>query len=381
MNDPGRLPKLAWLPIDRLAVDPAYQRSLDSPRSQKLIDRIATEFDWLRFGALMAVVAGEQRWLVIDGQHRMTGAMRRGDIRRLPAVVYEKVDRAAQAAAFVGANRDRVAMSAQALYHAQLAAGDAEAVAIARICERVGIKTVRFNLAARQIPAMTTAAVPAFRTLVRLYGEQRAGEAISAVVASLGRYHGGLRSPFFLAAGRFLAARCGDAASLESALRKIGLSGLDAAGRGFGGNTQIAELTELLRRTAMAARSAPAAAPRLSFSSAPRPAPPPAHKPKSAVPVTKQPKNDDRAVIDRFLAEKGARLVMSPEQAAAFLRDCGHRCSIIEAVAQINPRIRPREAEIKLDGKPATLSDVYQAVNAARAATGLAAVEGPGGER
>ena len=187
MSDPGPLPELAWLPIDKLAVDPAYQRSLDTPRSQKLIDRIAAEFDWLRFGALMAVVAGEQRWLVIDGQHRMTGALRRGGISHLPAVVYEKVDNTRQAAAFVGANRDRIAMSAQALYHAQLAAGDAGAITIARICERVGIKILRSNKAARQVPAMATAAVPALRALVRLYGEAHAGDAVSAVVGALGR--------------------------------------------------------------------------------------------------------------------------------------------------------------------------------------------------
>ena len=126
--DAGKLPELAWLPTDRLDVDPAYQRKLDSVRSQRQIARIAANFRWSCFQAISATPAPDQRWLIIDGQHRVAAA-RLIKIKHLPSVVIPDADQAAQAEAFVWANKERSPVSAQALYHARLVARRTAALA------------------------------------------------------------------------------------------------------------------------------------------------------------------------------------------------------------------------------------------------------------
>lgn len=255
----GALPELAWLPIDRCYVDAGYQRSLENVRGQKLVAKIAAEFSWAKFGALLAARgepdAAGRRWLIIDGQHRHSGALRRGDIKHVPAVVHGDLSQTEQAAAFVGANRDRLAVPAQALFHARLLAGDADACAVQRLCAAAGIAIERHNRAVKQVPAGRTASVPALLTALRVYGEAHAGAAILAVGASFGRFHGGLRGIFFLAAARFLA-EGGDGDGLCRALELLGVDRLAAEPTQHSGKGGAPELVTLLRG-ACAATAAP----------------------------------------------------------------------------------------------------------------------------
>jgi hypothetical protein len=45
-RDFGPRPELTWLPVDRLRIDPGYQRRADLPAGNRLIRKIAEEFDW-----------------------------------------------------------------------------------------------------------------------------------------------------------------------------------------------------------------------------------------------------------------------------------------------------------------------------------------------
>ena len=77
MADIGLPPELAWLPIERLYIDPTYQRTMETPAGKRLIQRIADEFSRMKFAALLTT-PGEPdkdgpRWLIIDGQHRTAG--------------------------------------------------------------------------------------------------------------------------------------------------------------------------------------------------------------------------------------------------------------------------------------------------------------------
>lgn len=256
MSDPGPRPELTWLPVDRLDADAAYQRSLDTPRGKRLIEAIATNFRWAAFQAILASPNGAERWWIIDGQHRVAGA-RRVPIGLVPAVVVHDIDRAAQAAAFVAANRDRVAVSAQAMFHARVAAGDADAVTLARLCDTAGIEVVRSNQAASVIPAGKTAAVPALLRMLKLYGESRTGSAIAAVAEVFGQDRGALRSPFFMAAARFLAEGGGEQ-ELRLALTRTGWRDLEAVGLGLGGYTMVADIVNRLRAAVAPSRPAPA---------------------------------------------------------------------------------------------------------------------------
>src|SRR5262245_51045280 len=124
----GTPPELAWLPVAKLGVDPSYQRTLESRRSKALVDRIAGDFRWLAFQAILATPKADgEGWLILDGQHRAEAARRVG-VEHVPAVVVKVADVSEQALAFVRANQDRVAVNSFALHHAKIIAGDEKAV-------------------------------------------------------------------------------------------------------------------------------------------------------------------------------------------------------------------------------------------------------------
>jgi hypothetical protein len=249
-RDFGKRPELTWLPVDRLDVDPAYQRSLDTPRGKRLVQKIVDNFRWASFQAILAAPAAE-RWLIIDGQHRVRAARLIG-LGLVPAVVIHDLSQADQAAAFVGANRDRVAVSAQALFHARVAAGEAAALTVARLCAAAGIEVARSNQAANSIVAGKTAAVPALLYMLRTYGETNTGTAIAAVAAAYGMDRGTLRSPFFIAAARYISDGSGSEGELRAALVRIGWRKLEAAGAGLGGYTMVPAILALLRGSSSA---------------------------------------------------------------------------------------------------------------------------------
>lgn len=122
-------PKIAWLNVDQLVIDESYQRAL-SEKGIRLIRRLVESWDWNCFKPLSVAAAADGRYEVIDGQHTAIAAATHGSIEMLPCVVLTADTKAARAAAFVGINRDRTALTPYALYRAKLAAGDEEAVAV-----------------------------------------------------------------------------------------------------------------------------------------------------------------------------------------------------------------------------------------------------------
>lgn len=105
-------PELRWLSPEQLRVDGRYQRDL-SERSIRLIHRIVGDFDWRRFKPpIVTPVAGGDAYEVIDGQHSAIAAASHPAVSRIPVLVVAQPDLAGRARAFVGHNRDRVAMLA-----------------------------------------------------------------------------------------------------------------------------------------------------------------------------------------------------------------------------------------------------------------------------
>lgn len=192
-HDPGPKPELRWLPVDRLAVDHRYQRTLESDRSQALVGRIAEGFRWSAFQAVLAAPDGAKRWLVLDGQHRVEAARRVG-IKEVPCVVVAAGSIAEQAAAFVQANRDRVAVNPFALYHAQLVAGDVRAQAIDRVCKEIGLSIPRYACLADQLKPGQTLALGSIGQLVARYGEGGASLIVGAVADAYREFPGFIRA-------------------------------------------------------------------------------------------------------------------------------------------------------------------------------------------
>ena len=142
---PAALPD--WLPEVRqvdpvtLFVDEKYQRGL-SDRSMRLIRKIVSQWSWLAFKPPI-VVDVEGKLHVIDGQHTAIGAVTHGGIGTMPVLVVRAKAVGERASAFVRHNRDRIQVTATQLHAALVAAGDEDALDVAAICERAGIRLLK----------------------------------------------------------------------------------------------------------------------------------------------------------------------------------------------------------------------------------------------
>lgn len=141
----GAPPSLEQHPLDRLNVDPAYQRATDGPRSRQLIARMVKEWNWALCQPLVVARRADGSLWILDGQHRHTGARERGDIPFLPCVVQSSLDVAGEARTFVQLNTERQKLTQAEVFHGQLAAGDPNARAVQQLLDDTGWKVVRHN--------------------------------------------------------------------------------------------------------------------------------------------------------------------------------------------------------------------------------------------
>lgn len=200
----GALPDLDWVPIGLLRVDPTYQRSTGSDRSTALIRRIAAEFSWAKFQPLSTARRDGGLYAVIDGQHRLAGAVLRGDIPNLPCYVLPRAEMAAEAAAFMALNRDRVQVHQTALLKARVVAGDRQAREVVAICARAGVVLVSSSGDAKAGPGRTQAA-GRIESLVERFGGDVVERALVAVRQAYDGRKIELRGPLIAAVALVLA--------------------------------------------------------------------------------------------------------------------------------------------------------------------------------
>ena len=136
----GTMPVLQWMPPKMLAIDPAYQRSIDNTTSKALIGRIAKDWDWDLCQPLVVSQREDRQLFVVDGQHRLAAAIARGDIEQLPCFICSLPDIAAEANRFVQFNRNRRALKPLDLWKAAVASGDEHALAINAALDAAGLK-------------------------------------------------------------------------------------------------------------------------------------------------------------------------------------------------------------------------------------------------
>ncbi|TXH35275.1 MAG: hypothetical protein E6Q98_15905 [Rhodospirillaceae bacterium] len=222
----GERPKLLWLPITQLEVDPCYQRDASGRRSQQLIRHIAQSFDWSRFQVL-TVTPKEQdehrilTWLIIDGQHRTAGALLRGDIDELPCIVMDLPDRAAQAKAFVALNRDRVAINRMQMHHAALAAGDVDAQRLSEICAAAGVEINRYPVPRPILKPHQTMAIATMQKLLADLGPVHLERSLRTLRATWPTIPGSLNGDLISALSFIFASTANlDQDHLQAVLRK-----------------------------------------------------------------------------------------------------------------------------------------------------------------
>lgn len=138
----GNKPDFKVVSPSHLYVDERYQRDL-TKKSIKLITKIVSEWDWAAFKPPVVVKEGDC-FHVIDGQHTAIAAITHGGILEIPVMIIDADSMPKRANSFVRHNRDRITVTPLQLYHAQLAAGDEDAMTIQQVCERAGVEVLRY---------------------------------------------------------------------------------------------------------------------------------------------------------------------------------------------------------------------------------------------
>lgn len=139
----GMKPTMEWAAPSDLYVEEDYQRAL-SERSITLIRRVAANWKWAHVKpAICANVGG--KLMVIDGQHTAIAAATRGDVPLIPVMIVEAGETRDRASAFLGQNRDRLALTSLHMHHAAAAAGDEIAVAVEAAAKRAGVSLLRYQ--------------------------------------------------------------------------------------------------------------------------------------------------------------------------------------------------------------------------------------------
>ena len=95
-------------------------------------------WDWIACGCLVVALRDDNKWFVMDGQHRKLAADQRSDIRDLPCLVFETTSRREEAVSFLAINQGRVGVGSLDRYRAQLLSGDKTAFAVESLLKSTG---------------------------------------------------------------------------------------------------------------------------------------------------------------------------------------------------------------------------------------------------
>ena len=131
-NAPGQF---LMVPTKELEVDYAYQRDQINDRR---VQELSRSWDWVACGCLVVALREDNKWFVVDGQHRKLAADLRGDIAELPCLVFETTGRREEAMGFLTINQGRASVGSLDRYKAQLLAGDKTAFALEAIVRSTG---------------------------------------------------------------------------------------------------------------------------------------------------------------------------------------------------------------------------------------------------
>jgi len=165
---PTAVPEFQWVDPAVLLVDDTYQRDL-SRGSVELIRKIVRTWDWARFKPPV-VAETPEGFEVIDGQHTAIAAATHGGLGKIPVMVVRAAEVSDRARAFVGHNRDRLALSQVSIHFANVAAGDEDALTVQQVCDRAGVKLLRYPPGNGEFKPGDTLAIAAIRALVNRRG-------------------------------------------------------------------------------------------------------------------------------------------------------------------------------------------------------------------
>lgn len=173
MKSVGTPPQTDFVNVDLIDVDPLYQR----PLNETLVQSIVDEFRWEKFGSLTLARRKRGRFAVVEGQHRREAARRRPDVYGAPSVIFTFATIEDEAAAFVGINTDRKAVTQIDKHHALVTAGDPVAL-------RINAVLADADCAVGLSGPRETKAVAAVRMALAEYGDANTTKALKTLRAA-----------------------------------------------------------------------------------------------------------------------------------------------------------------------------------------------------
>jgi hypothetical protein len=197
----GPAPELRWLAIADLVVDPAYQRDI-ALVGRGNVRKIAQSFDWTKFAPIVVAPVEGGKYAIVDGQHRTTAAKLCGH-DQVPAAIIA-ADRRTQAAAFRAINGTVTKLSSMQLYHASLAAGEADAAVVDRVCRAANVTILRYPKDWRSIGPRETMAVVVIRRAIKKFTDRIVISALGAICCA-GEEVNCLRAPIIYGTAEVLA--------------------------------------------------------------------------------------------------------------------------------------------------------------------------------
>ena len=123
------------VPVEKLNVDTSYQRE---KLSERIILGIASSFKWSAFRTLLVARRSNGELYVVDGQHRLDAAKRRG-IKSVPCSIFDSTGPEEEAQAFYTCSMRVTRIPAANQYRALLAAKDPEILAISKMLSGIGL--------------------------------------------------------------------------------------------------------------------------------------------------------------------------------------------------------------------------------------------------
>lgn len=179
--DCGAPPQLRWIEIALLVVDPVYQREIGGSGTKNIL-KIAREFEWARFSPVICAPSKDDKFVIVDGQHRTTAAALRGH-KKVPCQIIT-ADQRKQAAAFAAINANVTEMSPMQVHTAKVAAADPEALRLNKVCAAGGVRVCRYPIPANKMKVGETLAVTQIRRALEKFGEEILRAALSVITGT-----------------------------------------------------------------------------------------------------------------------------------------------------------------------------------------------------
>jgi len=183
-NTPGMAPEIQFLEPRQLVVNEDYQREL-SGASIRQIKRMAAGWDWSSFKAPnVARTADPEIYEVVDGQHTAIAAATNGNIPFLPCLIMDAETLKEKATGFLGINKHRIALTPAAIYAAQVAAQDEDAISAEVAMSQAGVRLLQFPPPKGDYKVGDSLAVGAIMALAKKHGSGRLTDLLRIAVAA-----------------------------------------------------------------------------------------------------------------------------------------------------------------------------------------------------